>query len=109
MSDESRHAAGAVGGDNDAQETREWLDALSAVIEANGPERAHYLLEQLLEHGRQSTAQLNHMFVAVFPIIEVRKIFSQLFKCLAHALHLTTGRTKLNPWAGSLLVCATAQ
>ena len=32
----------------DAQETKAWLDALSAVIDREGPERAHYLLEQLL-------------------------------------------------------------
>ena len=34
--------------DVDSQETREWMDALSAVINAEGPERAHFLLEQLL-------------------------------------------------------------
>ena len=46
--------AGAPGPrDADAQETREWLDALSAVIGAEGPQRAHYLLERLLEHARQ--------------------------------------------------------
>jgi len=39
--------------DSDAQETREWLDALQAVIAAEGPERAHFLLEQLLEEARQ--------------------------------------------------------
>ncbi|MCC7458668.1 MAG: pyruvate dehydrogenase (acetyl-transferring), homodimeric type [Nitrospira sp.] len=39
--------------DSDAQETREWLDALQAVIAAEGPERAHYLLEHLLEEARQ--------------------------------------------------------
>mgnify|MGYP000072349171 CR=1 FL=1 len=36
--------------DVDSQETREWMDALSAVIESEGPDRAHFLLEQLLEH-----------------------------------------------------------
>ena len=39
--------------DIDQQETREWLDALSAVIDKEGPERAHFLLEQLLEQARQ--------------------------------------------------------
>ena len=33
--------------DSDSQETREWMDALSAVIASEGPERAHFLLEQL--------------------------------------------------------------
>ena len=39
--------------DEDPQETREWMQALSAVITTAGPGRAHYLLEQLLEHARQ--------------------------------------------------------
>ena len=44
--------------DKDSQETREWMDALSAVIESEGPERAHYLLEQLLEHARQKSIDM---------------------------------------------------
>jgi pyruvate dehydrogenase E1 component len=39
-------------GDADPLETREWLDALEAVIEQEGPERAHYLIERLIELGR---------------------------------------------------------
>jgi pyruvate dehydrogenase E1 component len=44
--------------DPDAQETREWLDALSAVVASEGPERAHQLLEQLLEHARQNSIDM---------------------------------------------------
>ena len=44
--------------DADAQETREWLDALTAVIEAEGPDRAHFLLEQLLEEARQHSVDM---------------------------------------------------
>jgi len=40
--------------DADAQETREWLDALSAVIAAEGPERAHFLLDQLIDEARHA-------------------------------------------------------
>jgi pyruvate dehydrogenase E1 component len=39
--------------DNDPQETREWLDALAGVIGAEGRDRAHFLLDQLLEEARQ--------------------------------------------------------
>ncbi|MBP6899889.1 MAG: pyruvate dehydrogenase (acetyl-transferring), homodimeric type [Burkholderiaceae bacterium] len=39
--------------DTDAQETREWLQALQAVIDSEGAERAHFLLEQLLEEARE--------------------------------------------------------
>ena len=49
---------GPAANDPDAQETHEWLDALSAVIDAEGPERAHYLLEQLLEHARQNSIDM---------------------------------------------------
>ena len=45
---------GAAANDVDAQETREWLDALSAVIGAEGGGRAHFLLEQLIDHARQA-------------------------------------------------------
>src|SRR3990172_5283760 len=38
--------------DTDAQETREWLDALSAVIQQEGPERAHYLIEKQIALAR---------------------------------------------------------
>jgi pyruvate dehydrogenase E1 component len=44
--------------DQDAQETQEWLDALEAVIAAEGPERAHYLLERLVDQARRSGAFL---------------------------------------------------
>lgn len=45
---------GAAANDADSQETREWLDALSAVIGTEGDERAHFLLEQLIDHARQA-------------------------------------------------------
>ena len=44
--------------DVDPQETREWLDALEAVIEREGPERAHVLLEALIDHARRSGAHI---------------------------------------------------
>ena len=44
--------------DTDTQETREWIDALAAVIQSEGPERAHFLIEQLLETARQHSIDL---------------------------------------------------
>ena len=58
MSAIPENPAGSARVDADQQESREWMDALSAVIEAEGPERAHYLLEQLLEHARQSSIDM---------------------------------------------------
>ncbi len=38
--------------DQDSQETQEWLDALEGVIASEGPERAHFLIEKMIEAGR---------------------------------------------------------
>ncbi|MBI4756438.1 MAG: pyruvate dehydrogenase (acetyl-transferring), homodimeric type [Betaproteobacteria bacterium] len=44
--------------DADAQETREWLEALEGVVEAEGAERAHFLLERLIAAARHHGANL---------------------------------------------------
>jgi pyruvate dehydrogenase E1 component len=53
MSAQPGNLFGSAANDADAQETREWIDALSAVIATEGRERGHFLLEQLLEQARQ--------------------------------------------------------
>jgi pyruvate dehydrogenase E1 component len=45
---------GLTPADADPQETREWLDALEAVIEQEGPGRAHYLIEKLIALGQRT-------------------------------------------------------
>ena len=44
--------------DVDPQETQEWLESLDAVIKVHGAERAHYLLEQLVDQTRRSGVYL---------------------------------------------------
>jgi len=44
--------------DIDPLETQEWLDALEAVIQKEGVERAHFLLEQLIDDARRNGANL---------------------------------------------------
>ena len=44
--------------DNDPEETQDWLDSLQAVIEREGPGRAHYLLEKLVDYTRRSGGHL---------------------------------------------------
>ena len=39
--------------DADPQETKEWLESLAAVVEKEGPARAHYLIETLIATARQ--------------------------------------------------------
>jgi pyruvate dehydrogenase E1 component len=49
---------GLTPADADPQETNEWLHALEAVIEQEGPERAHYLIEKLIELGHRAGINL---------------------------------------------------
>ena len=58
--------------DRDSTETREWMDALEAVIDREGPERAHYLLGQLIDLARRSGAYIpfsaNTAYVNTIPV-----------------------------------------
>ena len=53
--------------DADPQETQEWLASLEGVLAAEGPERAHYLLEKLIEFARINGE--HHPFSANTPYI----------------------------------------
>ncbi len=44
--------------DPDTLETQEWVEALETVLEREGPERAHYLLEKLIDKARRSGAHI---------------------------------------------------
>ncbi len=44
--------------DIDPQETQEWIESLESVLEAEGVDRAHFLLEQLIEKARRNGAHL---------------------------------------------------
>jgi len=44
--------------DVDSIETQEWIEALESVIENEGIERAHFLLEQMIDKARRSGANL---------------------------------------------------
>jgi len=44
--------------DTDNQETQEWLSSLSSVIEAEGTERAHFLIEAMIDQARRSGSNL---------------------------------------------------
>ncbi len=58
--------------DIDPQETREWLDALDGVLAAEGPDRAHFLIEQLIDNARRSGAYLpfsaNTAYINTIPL-----------------------------------------
>jgi len=44
--------------DPDLLETQEWLEALDSVLAREGPHRAHYLLEKLIDKARRSGAYI---------------------------------------------------
>lgn len=44
--------------DNDELETQEWIEALNSVIDAEGTERAHFLIEMMIDQARRSGSNL---------------------------------------------------
>ena len=44
--------------DLDPTETQEWLESIDSVLRTQGAERAHFLLERLIDHARRSGAYL---------------------------------------------------
>ena len=44
--------------DNDIQETQEWIDSLNSVIDTEGSERAHFLIEMMIDQARRSGSNL---------------------------------------------------
>jgi len=60
--------------DIDPEETQEWLDALDALIAHEGPERAHFVLERLIEKTRRSGGYLpysaNTAYVNTIPVTQ---------------------------------------
>ena len=52
--------------DIDPGETHEWLDALEAVVQNHGMERAHYLLKKLSDHATRSGAQIPYALTTPF-------------------------------------------
>jgi pyruvate dehydrogenase E1 component len=58
--------------DVDPQETREWLDAIDGVLEHEGPDRAHFLIEQVIDKARRSGAYMpfsaNTAYINTIPV-----------------------------------------
>ena len=42
--------------DTDPVETQEWLDSLDGVLEVDGPQRAHFLLDRVMDGARRRGA-----------------------------------------------------
>ena len=64
--------------DLDPQETQEWIESLESVLEREGQERAHFLLEKLIDKARRSGAYLpftpNTAYVNTIPVSTQRPI-----------------------------------
>lgn len=44
--------------DIDPEETREWLESIDSVLSVHGAERAHFLIDRIIDHSRRSGAYL---------------------------------------------------
>ena len=60
--------------DLDPEETRDWLESIDSVLRVHGAERAHYLLEQMIDHARRSGAYLpyspNTAYLNTIPVTQ---------------------------------------
>ncbi|MCU7881788.1 MAG: pyruvate dehydrogenase (acetyl-transferring), homodimeric type [Candidatus Thiodiazotropha sp. (ex Lucinoma aequizonata)] len=63
--------------DIDPQETQEWLDALEGVLENEGVDRAHFLIERLVDKARRSGAYLpfsaNTAYLNTIPVTKQQR------------------------------------
>jgi len=68
--------------DNNPEETREWLEALEAVLNEEGKQRAHFLIEELIDKARRSTIDMpynpNTSYLNTIPVEEESKMPSNL-------------------------------
>jgi pyruvate dehydrogenase E1 component len=64
--------------DIDPEETQEWIESLDSVLEREGPQRAHFLLERLIDKTRRSGAYLpfsaKTAYVNTIPLTQQRPI-----------------------------------
>jgi pyruvate dehydrogenase E1 component len=60
--------------DSDPEETQEWVESIDSVLRASGPERAHFLLEHMIDHARRSGAYLpysqNTAYLNTIPVAQ---------------------------------------
>jgi pyruvate dehydrogenase E1 component len=64
--------------DIDPDETREWLDALDSLIAREGPERAHFILESLVDKARRSGTYLPYSattaYLNTIPVTQEKRL-----------------------------------
>jgi pyruvate dehydrogenase E1 component len=60
--------------DLDPEETVDWLESIDSVLRVHGAERAHYLLERMIDHARRSGAYLpyspNTAYLNTIPVTQ---------------------------------------
>ncbi|MBX3715859.1 MAG: pyruvate dehydrogenase (acetyl-transferring), homodimeric type [Burkholderiales bacterium] len=94
--------------DTDPVETREWVDALEAILAVEGPDRAHFLLEHLIDKARRSgvnlpysanTAYINtippHLEQPIEGDMEIENRLRNIVRWNAVAMVLRAGRKDL--------------
>jgi pyruvate dehydrogenase E1 component len=65
---------GFAADDIDPEETTDWLESIDSVLRVHGAERAHYLLERMIDHARRSGAYLpyspNTAYLNTIPVTQ---------------------------------------
>ena len=95
----------AAANDADAQETREWLDALQAVIGTEGGDRAHFLLEQLIDQARQAGIDMPfsaNSFQSCSAVMMTRSVRASMSDSLAPGRKTPGGSTPRAGWRAEI-------
>ena len=68
--------------DNDPQETQEWLDSLESIIEVEGGNKAHHILEKLIDMARRSGINLPYSANTAYeiPFLSISNSVSQVIQ-----------------------------
>ena len=69
--------------DVDPAETQDWLESIDSVLRIHGKERAHFLIERLIDHARRNGAYLpytpNTAYVNTIGVEREQNPFLQLY------------------------------
>ncbi|MBT8131754.1 MAG: pyruvate dehydrogenase (acetyl-transferring), homodimeric type, partial [Gammaproteobacteria bacterium] len=61
--------------DSDPLETSEWLESIESVMRTQGPERARYLVDQVMDHMRRAGADMpygaNTAYLNTIPVAQM--------------------------------------
>ena len=86
--------------DLDPVETQEWLESIDSVLKLHGPERAHFLLEKLVDYTRRSGGYLPFKPNTAY-VNTISRARSRSIRAIARSSGVTRRTSAGTPWRWS--------